>query len=107
MTKLTKLTKLTKKEIKFLKYFLEDNGCGANTACELQMDNFSCQNVEDLSEYQELSPQAVGAYLGSLIQKNVIRKQEGPLDLFFIDEAFLELLRLDGQGMTPFDKLKL
>ena len=102
---------LTKNEEQFVKHFLADNGCGAFTVNDLSCDNFSCQTVEDLCEYQELNAQQVGAYLGSLIEKEVIlkepRESENLPDLFWITDDFLEALQKDNQGRTVFEKLKL
>ena len=104
------MTELTKKESEFIKHFLDDNGCGARTPNELTADNFSCQNIEDLCEYQELSSQQVGAFIGSLIEKDIIHKEErnkNETDLFWINDSFLENLQKDEQGHTAFQNLKL
>ena len=103
------MTKLTKNESTFLKHFLDDNGCGARTCNDLMADNFSCQNVEDICEYQELNPQQVGAYIGSLMDKDIISKEErsgNETDLFWINDSFLEEIQENKQGQVEFQKLK-
>jgi len=68
---------LTEREQSFIKIFLSENGCGAQTPEELIDDNFSCQCGEDLEEiFGSLSRNQVGGFLSSLQEKQVIWKEE-------------------------------
>ncbi len=68
---------LTENEAKFIKVFLNENGCGAETPLHLLEDNFSCQCIQDLRDvYTSLSNSQVGGYLSSLMEKGVIWVEE-------------------------------
>ena len=103
---------LTEKECKFIKTFLSENGCGAQTASELLDDNYSCQCLEDLNDiFEDLNKHEISGLLGSLQSKGVINLEErsGPYytgtnkinsysfepDLYWCDSDYLETLDKD------------
>jgi len=104
---------LTPKEESMVKYFLENNECGAKTAGELLDDNYSCKCIEDLREDLLLSNNEIGGLLSSLQEKNVIYldDRDGPIyegtsriafmnfepDLYWISESYLESLDSDAE----------
>jgi len=96
---------LTLKERNFILKFLNNNDCGASSSEELLDDNFSCQTIQDLRKIMpELSINQIGGFLSSLQDKGVLileddrgyevnprtRKREKLLDLYWVDEDFLE-----------------
>jgi len=97
---------LTQKEEGFIKIFLSENGCGAQTPENLLADNFSCQCIEDLGDiFTGLSNNQIGGYLSSLQEKGVLmlEKRDGPKatnknrwtfepDLYSAEEGYLQSL---------------
>lgn len=103
---------LTENESIFIKVFLSNNGCGAETPEALLNDNFSCQCLEDLRElFSGLSNNEIGGYLSSLQEKSVIwlEERDGSIcksnnrmarltfepDLYWVDDSYLESLKAD------------
>ena len=102
---------LTEREQEFIKHFLSENGCGAQTPEVLLGDNFSCQCVEDLRDTMNLTANQVGGFLASLQEKQVIWCEDergddivitknGPKrvplpDLYWVDDNYLESLDPD------------
>lgn len=104
--------KLTEREQDFIQKFLDNNGCGARTPCELLDDNFSCQCIEDLrSIFHEMSEHQIGGFLSSLQTKGIIflEYRDGPVcesndrikqlmfepNLYWITEDYLKSLDQD------------
>jgi len=102
----TKNFKLTEGERKFIKTFLSENDCCAQTPSELLDDNFSCKCLEDFEDmYPELSKNQIGGYLSSLQEKGVIYLEERmgaratstniwffEPDLYWVNDLYLETL---------------
>jgi len=101
---------LTEKEQKFMTEFLQSNGCGARTAGELLEDNYSCQALEDLREF-DFSAHQIAGLISSLEEKGCIWKEDrdGDIctsknrfkqmtfepDLWWVSEEYLESLPLN------------
>jgi len=109
---------LTDKEQGFIKIFLSENGCGAQTPSILLGDNFSCQCIEDLNElFSGLTKNQIGGFLSSLQEKGVLMldKRDGPIftkknmwtfepDLYTAEEGYLQSLPGDLDFYDDEDK---
>jgi len=111
---------LTVKEQKFIQLFLANNGCAANNAETLLVDNFSCQCMEDFDDglFEDYSIHSVSALLGSLEKKAVIfcdvrsgkrckstnstTQFNFEPDLYWVTESYLKSLNPE----TKFDETK-
>lgn len=75
---------LTLNEEKFIKTFLSENGCGAQTPDDLLSDNFSCQCIEDLNGIMSLTKNQIGGYLSSLQEKMLSSWKKEKVRLIYI-----------------------
>ena len=101
--------KLTTGEQTFIKVFLSENSCGANTPEGLIDDNFSCQCLEDLEgQFSGLTRNQIGGYLSSLQEKGVLMFEERQgarctaknmftfePDLYWVNDSYLASLAQD------------
>lgn len=87
---------LTNNEQKFINAQLKNNGCGAETAESLLVDNYSCQSMKDYREIlPNLSDTQIGGYLSSLENKNVLYRDEDEWrgnTLWWVSDSYLESL---------------
>lgn len=67
---------LTENEMYFMIRFMANNDCGADTPDYFLVDNYSCQDMESLTNLFDLNEQQIGGYLSSLEQKGCIWKDE-------------------------------
>ena len=78
---------LTDKEYYVLSMWLKNLENGAKTPEDLLQDNYSWQNVSDLSELTKLPKESISGIISSLQDKNIIVVEDN--NLFYIDEDYI------------------
>ena len=83
---------LTKLETLLINTQLKENGCGAETAESLLVDNYSCMGMSGFREYTKLDSQTIGGALSSLENKGVIWRDDDQEDniLWWVKDDYLE-----------------